>query len=98
MSPTSLPASSATQLRSAINATRQLLTELPADTCDVADLEELLTWAEHELAKPLPSAVTLAVPLNSLARSLAAAPAARKATLTLDAAMREAGIATTWEH
>ena len=98
MSPTSLPASSATQLRSAINATRQLLTELPADTCDVADLEELLTWAEHELAKPLPSVVTLAVPLNSLARSLAAAPAARKATLTLDAAMREAGIATTWEH
>jgi hypothetical protein len=98
MSPTSLPASSATQLRTAIAATRQLLIELPSDTCNAADLDELLGWAERELAKPLPSVSTLAVPLNSVARSLAAAPAARKATLTLDAAMREAGITTTWEH
>ena len=93
-----LSASSASQLRAAIGATRQLLTELPADTCDVADVEELLAWAERELAKPLPNAATLAVPLNSVARSLASEPEGRKATLTLDAAMREAGIVTSWEH
>ena len=98
MRPMSLPASSATQLRAAIGATRQLLSELPANTCEMADLEELLAWAEYELAKPLPNVSTLAVPLNSVARSLAAAPAARAATLTLDAAMREVGITTTWEH
>jgi hypothetical protein len=98
MSPSSLPSSSAIQLRTAIGATRQLLSELSLDACNVSDIEELLTWAEHELAKPLPSISTLAVPLNSVARSLAAEPQTRRATLTLDAAMREAGITTTWEH
>jgi hypothetical protein len=82
----------------AIGATRQMLSELPVDLCDMAELEELLGWAEGELAKPLPSTATLAVPLNSVARSLAAQPAARQAILTLDAAMREAGITTNWEH
>jgi hypothetical protein len=98
MSPTSLPASSATQLRTAIGATRQFLTELPWDPCDTADLAELLAWAERELAKPLPNISTLAVPLNSVARTLAAEPESRRATLTLDAAMREAGITTSWEN
>jgi hypothetical protein len=98
MNRTSLSASSASQLRTAIGATRELLTELPSDACDIEDVEELLAWAERELAKPLPSVATLAVPLNSVARSLAAEPEGRKATLTLDAAMREAGIVTNWEH
>jgi hypothetical protein len=62
------------------------------------DVEELLGWAERELAKPLPNTATLAISLNSVARSLAAQPAARQAALTLDAAMREAGITTHWEH
>jgi hypothetical protein len=98
MNPTSLPASSATQLRTAIGTTRQLLTAAALNASDVADIEELLAWAESELAKPLPSISTLAVPLNSAARSLAVEPETRKATLTLDAAMREAGITTNWEH
>lgn len=98
MSPTILPPSSAAQLRTAIGATRQLLSQTTVDACSVADVEELLAWAERELAKPLPSISTLAVPLNSVARSLAAEPRTRTATLTLDAAMREVGIATTWEH
>jgi len=98
MTPNSVTANSATQLRTAIGSTRRHLNELPLTARDVADLEELLAWAESELAKPLPNTSTLALPLNSVARSLAAEPTARAATLTLDAAMREAGIATTWEH
>ena len=98
MSPTSVTVNGAARLRTAIDTTRQLLTELPFDACDMSDLEEMLAWAERELAKPLPNTSTLALPLNSVARSLAAEPQARGATLTLDAAMREAGITTTWEH
>lgn len=94
----SISANSATQLRAAIASTRELLTGLPHDPRDAEDLEEMLAWAERELAKPLPSSSTLAVPLNSVARSLAAEPKGRGATLTLDAAMREAGISTSWEH
>jgi hypothetical protein len=89
---------SASQLRAAIDATRNLLTELAHDSCDREDLEALLGWAERELDKPLPNTSTLAVPLNSVARSLAAEPAGRQMTLTLDAAMREAGISTSWDH
>jgi hypothetical protein len=85
-----LPANSAAQLRAAIGATRQRPTEMASGICDVANRRELLTGAELELTKPLPGAATLAVPLNSVARSLAAIPTTRQATLTLDAAMREA--------
>ena len=98
MSPTSVSPTQAAQLRAAIGSAREQLAELPVDSCDVDDLEALLSWAETELAKPLPSISTLAVPLNSVARSLAAEPAGRGTTLTLDAAMREAGITTSWEH
>ncbi len=94
----SLSSNEASHLRAAIDATRQALTELPYAACDTEGLEELLAWAERELAKPLPSATTLAVPLNSVARTLAAEPAGRTATLNLDAAMREVGITTSWEH
>jgi hypothetical protein len=98
MNKTSISAQDASRLRAAIGATRTLLSELACDACESDDLEALLGWAERELDKPLPSAATLAVPLNSVARSLAADPAARSITLTLDAAMREVGISTSWDH
>jgi hypothetical protein len=98
MNKTSMSAQDASRLRAAIDATRSQLTELPSDACDAEDLEALLDWAERELDKPLPNAATLAVPLNSVARSLAADPAARGITLSLDAAMREVGISTSWDH
>jgi hypothetical protein len=94
----SISAADASHLRAAIANTRALLTELSFSLCDAEDLEELLAWAERELAKPLPNVSTLAVPLNSVARSLYSEPAARPAMLDLDAAMREAGITTSWKH
>ena len=98
MSQTSVSPSQAAQLRAAIGSMRHQLSALTDDGCDRDDIEALLSWAERELAKPLPNTSTLAVPLNSVARSLAAEPASRAAVLTLDAAMREAGITTSWEH
>jgi hypothetical protein len=98
MNKTSISQQDASRLRAAIGVTRERLTELGCDAGEAEDLEALLGWAERELDKPLPNSATLAVPLNSVARSLAAEPAARDITLTLDAAMREVGISTSWDH
>ena len=79
------------ELRDALAAARAAAHAVQLDSCDVADLEELMAPAAAELA-------TDRTYLNSLARSLRSEPAARKAVMQLDAAMRNAGIATQWEH
>ena len=68
------------------------------DACDVSDIEEIIEPAISELERPLPNVQTLATYLNSLARSLRSQETARSAVVQLDAAMREAGVPTTWEH
>jgi hypothetical protein len=86
------------QLREAVRATREAIQHAGLDTCDSGDLEEILDPVERELNASTPNAMTLSTYLNSLARSLRAQPAARSALMQLDAAMRESGVPTQWEH
>lgn len=83
-------------IRTAVNAAYQIA-QSDLKGCDIDDIEELLQPLDRELSTARPNTQTLASYLNSLARSLRSDPAARKACLQLDAAMREAGIPTDWE-
>lgn len=85
-------------IREALVAAREVAQRLRLDSCDMDDLEEVIQPAEAELDASLPNVLTLATYLNSLARSLRAEPRARATVMRLDAAMREAGVPTTWEH
>lgn len=85
-------------IREALAAARQVAQNLRLDSCDMDDLEEVIRPAEAELEANMPNVLTLATYLNSLARSLRSEPGARTAVMRLDAAMREAGVPTNWEH
>jgi hypothetical protein len=85
-------------LRDALAAARAAAHTVQLDSCDVDDLEAVIEPATAELAADLPNVATLGTYLNSLARSLRSEPAARAAVMQLDAAMRNAGIPTQWEH
>jgi hypothetical protein len=86
-------------IREAVEAAREIAQAAPDfDTCDTDDIEEIVEPVRQELEKAQPNAQTLATYLNSLARSLRAYPPARSVCLRLDAAMREAGLTTDWEH
>ena len=91
--------------RTAIEGIRQALTgargaaqNAQLDGCDLDDLEDVMPPAEAELEAANPNVQTLSTYLNSVARSLRSVPSARNECLQLDAAMREAGVPTNWEH
>lgn len=86
------------QLRRAIEAVRAASQRAEFDTCDSADLSEIIEPVERELNASHPNPSTLSTYLNSLARSLRAEPSARNAVMQLDAAMRESGIPAQWER
>ena len=85
-------------LREAVRTTREAIQHAGFDTCDNGDLEEILDPVERELNASDPNAMTLSTYLNSLARSLRGQPGTRSALRQLDAAMRESGVPTEWEH
>jgi hypothetical protein len=85
-------------LREALAQTHALAHQINLDSCDVDDLDAVIAPAAAELDADLPNIDTLTTYLNSLARSLRAEPGARNAVLQLDAAMRNAGVPTQWEH
>ena len=85
-------------IRQALAAAREAAQRAGLDSCDLDDLEQVIAPAEAELDAPLPNVQTLTTYLNSLARSLRAAPAARAVVTQLDSAMRAAGVPTQWEH
>jgi hypothetical protein len=87
------------------NAIRQVLMDVQAamqdldsDTCDAADVQEIVDKATAELASDRPNAATLSTYLNSIARSLRAEPRVQTLVMELDAAMRAAKVPTNWEH
>jgi hypothetical protein len=86
------------QLRQAIQTVRDAIRRANLDTCDTGDLEEIIEPVERELSATDPNPMTLSTYLNSLARSLRAEPDARNAVMQLDAAMRNSGVPTQWEH
>jgi hypothetical protein len=85
-------------IRQALAAAREAARQIHLSECDVDDLEQVIAPAEAELDANLPNVRTLASYLNSVARSLRAEPRGRSAVLQLDAAMRDAGVPTDWEH
>ncbi|PZN31358.1 MAG: hypothetical protein DIU71_10120 [Proteobacteria bacterium] len=86
------------KLRAAVHTARDAAERLNLNGCDVSELDEIIEPIHRELDSNQPNVRTLATYLNSLARSLRADPAGRSACLGLDAAMREAGVPTDWEH
>ena len=86
------------RLQKAVTAARQAAHQAQLDNCDVGDIDELLASAERELAKPAPNKNTLTLYLNSVARSLIAAPTAAEARNQIDHALRASGLPATWEQ
>jgi hypothetical protein len=86
------------QLRQAVQAAREVIQRADFDACDTGDLEEIIEPVERELSATDPNPMTLSTYLHSLARSLRAEPGARNAVRQLDAAMRNSGVPTQWEH
>jgi hypothetical protein len=74
------------------------LEALDLDGCDVSDVQEVIDKALTELDNLTPNVATLGTYLNSLARSLRTQAQVRTVVMELDAAMRDANVATTWDH
>lgn len=89
---------STASIRNALTHVREAVTATDLSGCDVEDIDELAARVEQELETKLPNTQTLSTYLNSIARSLRSMPQARTVVLELDAAMRESGIPTNWEH
>jgi hypothetical protein len=85
-------------IRRALAAARDAAHNAAMNDCDLDDIEDVLAPAEAELDTANPNIQTLATYLNSVARSLRSVASARNECLQLDAAMREAGVPTHWEH
>jgi hypothetical protein len=86
------------EIQLAIDAARQAAQNGQFDSCDMSDLEEIIAPVESELRTTEPNKQTLSTYLNSLAKSLRANPSNRALCLQIDAAMRQAGVPTHWEH
>jgi hypothetical protein len=86
------------RIHKAVSAARQAAHQAKLDNCDVGDIDEALAAVDLELARPTPNKNTLTLYLNSVARSLIAAPAASEARNQIDHALRASGLPATWEQ
>jgi hypothetical protein len=86
------------RLQMAVATAKQAAHQARLDNCDVGDIDEALEAIDLELAKPTPNKNTLTLYLNSVARSLIAAPSAREARDEIDKALRSSGLPATWEQ
>jgi hypothetical protein len=86
------------RLQKAVATAKQATHQAQLDNCDVGDIDEAFEAIDLELAKPTPNKNTLTLYLNSVARSLIAAPSAREARDQIDAALRVSGLPATWEQ
>lgn len=90
--------SSVDEIQRALEAAREVVRNGSLDSCDVEDIEEIIAPVETELRAPRPNIQTLSTYLNSLAKSLRSEPDNRAVCMQIDAAMRNAGVPTHWEH
>jgi len=86
------------RLQNAVVTARQATEQARLASCDVGDIDDALEALDTELAKPTPNKNTVTLYLNSVARSLIAAPSARDARDQIDRALRLAGLPATWEQ
>ena len=90
--------SSIEEIRRALDAARDVARSGAFDGCDIDEIEEIIAPVETELRSTRPNIQTLSTYLNSLAKSLRADPGSRGVCMQIDAAMRNAGVPTHWEH
>jgi hypothetical protein len=86
------------RLQKAVDTAKQAAHQARLDNCDIGDIDEVIEAIDLELAKPTPNKNTLTLFLNSVARSLIAAPSARDARDQIDEALRSSGLPSTWEQ
>ena len=86
------------RLQKAVDTAKQATQQARLDNCDVGDIDDAIEALDGELAKPTPNKNTVTLYLNSVARSLIAAPSAREARDQIDKALRLAGLPATWEQ
>jgi hypothetical protein len=79
-------------IRQAVRAVHKAVHTKKLDSCDIDDIDEVISAVDLELARPHPNKNTLATYLSSLERSLRAEPHTHDAYGQLDDAMRNAGI------
>lgn len=86
------------RIQKAVASAREALHDAKLDSCDVGDIDEAIEAVDQELARPHPNKNTLALYLNSVARSLLSAPSARDAREEIDHALRASGLPATWQQ
>jgi len=86
------------RIQKAAATARHAAHEARLDNCDIGDIDEAIDAVDQELARPHPNKNTLTLYLNSVARSLIAAPSARDACEEIDHALRASGLPATWEQ
>lgn len=86
------------RLQKAAEAAKQAAHRARLDSCDISDLDEAIEAVDRELANTTPNRNTLALYLNSVAKSLMVIPAAREACAEIDKALRSSGLPSTWSQ
>lgn len=86
------------KIRSAVDTAEQVARAARLDNCDVADIDDAIEAVRQQVSSSHPSANTLTLYLNSIARSLIGTPSARGAIERIDTALRESGLPATWEQ
>lgn len=81
----------------ALVAVQHAVTSMTFSSCDQDDVIELIDRVEGELRAPHPNLPLMCNFLNSIARSLRNQPEARAACLTIEAAISDAGLPSTWQ-
>jgi hypothetical protein len=92
-----IDAEAAHRIHKAVDAAKQAAHQAKLDDCDVGDIDEAIEAVDQELGRPHPNKNTLALYLNSVARSLIALPKARHACDEIDRALHLSGLPSTWE-
>ncbi|MFL6577073.1 MAG: hypothetical protein ACJ8MR_10665 [Povalibacter sp.] len=87
----------ARQLQVALSHVHQAVNTLTLSGCDKDDMFELMERIDSELNSSHPNQQTVAMFLNSIARSLRSEPEARQICMELDDAMRRSGLPSTWQ-
>ena len=86
------------KLQHAVATAKQAAHQARLDNCDLGDIDDAFEAVDRELVKQTPNKQILTLYLNSVARSLIAAPSAAAARDEIDAALRSSGLPATWEQ
>jgi hypothetical protein len=84
-------------IHKALVAVQHAVTSMTFSSCDQEDVCELIDRVESELHSSHPNVPLMCNFLNSIARSLRNQPEAREACLTIEDAMEDAGLPSTWQ-